>query len=182
MGADENEFALAQFQSLRAEILQLTQMQSQLVGVNVVALGALLSVAVQGSRATVVLIYPLVSLILGLSWLNHAHSICRTAKFIAEKIEPKCFQRTSGWESYLLTLAPTRFNRIGYWGVRSVFAGGSILSLLASLFIGIHGIIPWIAFSVSAFITAATLAMFMLLREDSHEIKSPSPPTDGSQH
>jgi hypothetical protein len=180
MGVDENEFALAQFQSLRAEILQLNQMQSQLVGVNVVALGALLSVAVQGSKATVVLIYPLVSLILGLSWLNHAYSIRRTAQFIAREIEPRYFRRTSGWESYLRTLEPTRFNRIGYWGVRAVFAGGSVISLLASLFIGIHGVIAWIAFSVSAFITAATLAMFAFLREDSHEIAPPSPAADGS--
>lgn len=180
MSADENEFALAQFQSLRAEILQLNQMQSQLVGVNVVALAALLSVAVQGSRATVVLIYPLVSLILGLSWLNHAYSICRTAQFIAREIEPRYFRRISGWESYLRTLEPTRFNRIGYWGVRAVFAGGSLLSLLASLFIGIHGITAWITFSVSASITAATLAMFAFLREDSHEIAPPSPATDGS--
>lgn len=87
MSANETEFALAQFQSLRAEILQLTQMQSQLIGVNVVALGALLSVAVQGNNAAVILIYPLISLILGLSWLNHAHSISRIAQFIAKEIE-----------------------------------------------------------------------------------------------
>ncbi|MGH3670042.1 MAG: hypothetical protein ACRDSH_05330 [Pseudonocardiaceae bacterium] len=180
MVANENEFALVQFQSLRAEILQLVQMQSQLVGVNVVALGALLSVAVQGSRAPVVLIYPLVSLILGLSWLNHAYSICRISQFIARGIEPQRFRQTSGWETYLRTLEPTRFNRIGYWGVRAVFAGGSLLSLLAGLFIGIQGAIAWIAFSISTFITAATLAMFALLREDSHEIAPPSPAIDGS--
>jgi hypothetical protein len=179
MVADENEFALVQFQSLRAEILQLIQMQSQLVGVNVVALGVLLSVAVQGSRAPVVLVYPLVSLILGLSWLNHAHSICRISHFIARGIESQYFRQTSGWETYLRSLEPTRFNRIGYWGVRAVFAGGSLISLLASLFIGIHGTIAWIAFSVSAFTTAATLAMFAFLREDSHEIAPPSPATDG---
>jgi hypothetical protein len=127
-----------------------------------------------------VLIYPLVSLILGPCWLNHAHSICRTAKFVAKEIESHYFQRTFDWESHLRTLEPARFNRIGYWGVRSVFAGDSVLSLLAGLFIGIYGIIPWIAFCVPAFITAATLAMFTFWREDSHEIAPRSPANDGS--
>lgn len=178
MSANETEFALAQFQSLRAEILQLTQIQSQLIGVNVVALGALLSVAVQGNNAAVILIYPLISLILGLSWLNHAHSISRIAQFIAKEIEPWYLRGTSRWESYLRNLGPTRFNKIGYWGVRAVFAGGSLLSLLAGLFIGIHGIIAWIVFSASTLIVATTLAMFAFLREDRQETTPPSPPFD----
>lgn len=181
MVADENDFALAQFQSLRAEILQLIQMQSQLVGVNVVALGALLSVAVQGDKASVVLVYPLLSLILGLSWLNHAYAIRQTSQFIAREIEPQHFRRGSGWETYLRMLEPTRFNRIGYWGVRAIFAGGSLLSLLAGLFIGIRGTVAWIAFLVSAIITVVTLVMFAFLREGSPQIAPPDPrPSAGS--
>jgi len=172
--ASETDFVLAQYETLRAEILLLIETQSQLVGVNVVAFGALLSVAVQGEHASVVLVYPIVSLILGISWLNHAYAICRTSEFIARHIEPNHFQADLGWETYLRTLEPTAINKIGYWGVRAVFAGGSVLSLLVSLLIGVHGETQWIAFWVSSAIVVGTIVLFAFMREPSHEISNPN--------
>jgi hypothetical protein len=179
MAASEGEFALAQFQSLRAEILQLINMQSQLIGVNVVALGALLSIAVQGEKAPIILIYPLISLFLGMSWLNHAHSICRTSEFVASKIEPHYFSEDAGWETYLRQLPPNRFGKLGYWGVRSIFPGGSVLAIVAALLVGINSPFAWIAFAISSTITIVTLVTFAIYREDSHGIIVP-PNIEGS--
>jgi hypothetical protein len=147
-------------------------MQAQLIGINVVALGAILSVAVQGENGSVVLVYPLISLMLGISWLNHAHSILRTSTFIARSMEEH-LREEDRWENYLRTLEPTNFNRISYWGVRSAFPIGSILALVAGLLIGIEGRLAWVAFAISCTIAIATVAIFAFLRENSHEIASP---------
>jgi hypothetical protein len=166
---DDNAFTLAQFQSLRAEIILLIQLQAQMIGINVVALGAIVSVAVQGDNGSVALVYPLLSLIIGISWLSHAHSITRTSGFLAH-IEKRHMQKEDRWENYLRSLSPGRFNRVSFWGVRAVFPVGSMLALLAGLLIGIEGPLAWIAFCISAVITLATLVMFAFLNEPSHEI------------
>lgn len=165
----KDDFALAQFNSLRTEILQLISMQGQLISANVVALGVLLSIAVQAKNSAIILIYPMVSLILGLTWLNHAHSIVRTSGFLA--LHESKHLGSEGWESYLRTLDSTLFNKVGYWGVRSAFPGGAVLSVIAALLIGVHGPVAWIAFSISAAIAVGCVVVFVVMREASHEIE-----------
>ena len=58
--------------------------------------------------------------------------------------------------------------------MRSAFPGGAVLSVIAALLIGVHGPVAWIAFSISAVIALGCVAIFVLLREASHEIEDGS--------
>jgi len=162
---DDTDFALAQFQSLRSEILVLIQLQSQLVTLNVVALGTLLSIGAQSKTAEIIFVYPLLSLILGLLWLNHAHGIIRVAGFVAW-MENDRIQEKVRWENYMNDRKLILFDRIGHWAVRAIFPVGSVLSLVVCLLIGIRGTASWIAFGGSAAISVLTAAIFVFLSEN----------------
>lgn len=175
-GEVQIEFALGQYNSLRSEILQLISLQSQLIGGDVVAFGVLLSVAAQVRSAGVILVYPVISLVLGILWLNHARAIIRIGNYIAAKVEPLHLNGIEqGWESYLRTLPSDKLGRLGYWGVRLTFPCGSFLALIAALLLGVHGSFEWTAFALSASLALICIAMFVVMREESHEIMNPKP-------
>ncbi len=130
--------AVAEYNSLRAEILKLIELQSQLLALTVVAFGTIVSVGFQEHSAEIMLVHPVIALILGVSWMNHAHSTHRCAAYIRE-VEKKAFRsrypqsvRFFGWETYVRR-RPTTNYRIGFWGVRAIFAISALLAVIASL-------------------------------------------------
>jgi len=101
------------------------------VAVAVVALGTILSVGYQTKNAAIMSLYPLLSLILGVYWLNMAHAIIRCATYIKDTIEPLMSPAQPGWETYIRR-KPIRGDAIGYWGVRGIFLGGPVVSVLSA--------------------------------------------------
>src|SRR2546421_407300 len=95
--AGDSALTVAEYASLRAEIIKLIELQSQLVSVAVLSVGALLGVAVQQRNAGLAFVYPVLALILGIAWLNHAHAIHRCARYLAQVLEPASGGAV-GWE------------------------------------------------------------------------------------
>jgi hypothetical protein len=164
---------VAEYESLRSEILKLIELQAQLVALTVIAFGGVLSVGFQAKKAVIVLIYPILSLILGLSWLNHAHAICRCAEYIRQRIEDRFViaQRIEdrsvkfmGWESFV---SGRRLPKaiIGYWGVRSIFMGSSALAIVAGTVIPKRGTAVWTFYYLAIGVTALTILVFVIWRE-----------------
>ena len=163
--ADGIALMVAEYQSLRAEIVTLIGLQSQLQALAVIGFGTVLSVGFQSDKAVIVLIYPLLSAILGVSWLNHAQSVSRIAAYIAEQVERSAGQGYMGWENYVRT-APLTYGRLGYWGVRSIFPGSSVLAIIAGSAIAKHSLGETVVFISSAVVTVATVVVVLLWRED----------------
>ncbi len=126
-----DSLAVAEYQSLRAEILKLIEMQSQLVALTVVAFGTVLSVGFEAENAAIVLVHPILALILGVSWMNHAHSVCRCAAYI-RRVERRAGSDSLGWETFVQERTIPSY-QIGFWGVRAIFAISSLIAVVASI-------------------------------------------------
>ena len=161
--SDSIPLIVAEYGSLRAEILQLIGLQSQLIALTVLAFGTVLSVGFQADKAIIILIYPFLSLILGICWLNHAHAIYRCADYIAQRIEVK-FGKVMGWENFVRTQHLPKA-AIGYWGVRSIFMGSSVLSIVAGSIIPKHGPSAWTFYYLAIGVTILTVLIFLFWRE-----------------
>ena len=163
----QKDLALAEYSSLRAEILKLIELQSQFVAITVVAFGTITSVAFQARNERMLLIHPLLALILGVLWMNNAHSICRCARYL-RKVEGIFSYQDLGWERYV-AIQPHRYQWIGFWGVRAMFACTAVLALAASLAIrGPRGV-GWVLFAGAGVITLITIVLSVWWRESGGE-------------
>lgn len=165
-GESRVELIIAEYASLRCEILKLIEMQSQLISLAVVALGAMLSFALQTGNSALVFVYPFLALILGVSWLNHSHAISRCAAYLSQELEPRCGTGVLGWEQFVRR-NPLRFGMLGYWGVRSIFMGSSLAAVVAGSILLRGSTVEIIVGTVSYFITALTITLFLVWREPS---------------
>lgn len=154
---------VAEYQSLRDEIIKLIELQSQLVLITVAAFGTVVSVGVQGEDGRIILVHPLLSIILGISWINHAHSICRCARYL-RRVEARVGSDTLGWEHFVQD-NPPRAPWLGYWGVRLMFPASSVLAVVQGIVVGSSGGLKWGLFGVSLGLTILTIALFMYWQE-----------------
>jgi hypothetical protein len=162
----ENALVAAEYVSLRSEIVKLIELQAQLVSLTVISLGAVLGVAVQVRNASLAFVYPMLALILGIAWLNHAHAIHRCARYLSQDFEPRWGEGVLGWERFVRR-NPLKFGMLGYWGIRSVFMGSS----LASIIIGWSMIETYtlqVTFGIiSTLVSVGTFFLFLVWRESS---------------
>ncbi|SPT64510.1 hypothetical protein [Actinomadura madurae] len=182
-GADElgqNALVAAEYVSLRAEIVKLIELQAQLVSLTVISTGAIMGAAVQVQSAGLAFVYPVLALILGISWLNHALAIGRAARYLSQDFEPRCGDGVLGWERFVRR-NPLRFGMLGYWGVRSVFMGSSLVAVLIGWTL-IEARAAQLAFGVlSTLISIVTFALFIAWREPSpRELFAEEHSADGS--
>jgi hypothetical protein len=75
--------------------------QGQLIALTVVAFGTVMSVAFQAKNPAIVLVHPILALILGVSWMNHAHSVRRCAAYIRQKEADFDDLKRFGWEHFV---------------------------------------------------------------------------------
>ncbi|RBQ15972.1 hypothetical protein DP939_32155 [Spongiactinospora rosea] len=166
---DRTQLAVAEYTSLRAEIVQLTELQTQIIGGAVVALGVVLSVGFEAGNAAVVLVYPLLSLVFGIVWLYKAHLIARIAAYLREEVEGRVGRGDLGWERFVRT-HPLPHRLLAYWGLRSVFPVTSVLAIMASHAAGPARSAPIVLYTASCLVTAGTFAIFAVWREPAPEI------------
>jgi hypothetical protein len=157
---------VAEFVGLRSEITKLIELQSQLVSLTVVTVGAVLGVAVQARSPSLAFVYPVLALILGITWLNHAHAISRCALYLSEEFEPRHGGGKLGWEAFVRR-NPLRFGMLGYWGVRSVFMGSSVVALIIGWSLIRQQALLIVAGVFASVLSSGTIALFLLWREPS---------------
>ncbi|MEV8630928.1 hypothetical protein AB0395_04660 [Streptosporangium sp. NPDC051023] len=170
---------MAEYTSLRSEIVSLTGLQSQITAVVTVAFGAVLTAGFQVRNAAIILIYPLLSMVLGISWLFKAHLITRLAAYIRDKVEDRVGLQNMGWEHYVQdhSLPSGRF---AYWGFRSIFPVTSIIAVGTSLAVPSQGATMVVLYGLAVVVTLATIATFVLWREPSPELRGRARPTNPS--
>ena len=84
----ESDFLLAEYDTLRAELLQRTSTRSQIINLALTAFGAVLGAAAIGSQGIYFLmLYPLVALFLLNSYLSNSLKIQRIGDYIKDHIE-----------------------------------------------------------------------------------------------
>jgi hypothetical protein len=162
----ENALVAAEYVSLRSEIVKLIELQAQLVSLTVISLGAVLGVAVQVSNASLAFVYPVLALILGIAWLNHAHAIHRCARYLSQEFEPRWGDGVLGWERFVRR-NPLRFGMLGYWGIRSVFMGSSLAATMIGWSMIEADVLQLTIGAISTFVAVGTFLLFVIWRESS---------------
>jgi hypothetical protein len=163
---------VAEYESLRAEILKLIEMQGQLIALTVVAFGTVVSVGFEAKNPAIVLVHPILALILGVSWMNHAHSVCRCAAYI-RRTERLADDPRFAWETFVQNKrVPMHY--VGFWGVRSIFAISALIAVVASLGVGApRG--PVIAlFALSCLVTAVLFWLSLTWKESGDDTDDPA--------
>lgn len=173
------DLVVAEYTSLRAEILKLIELQGQLLALTVVAFGTIVSVGFQVDNASVVLLHPILALILGVSWMNHAHSVCRCAAYIraAEKQFDnlrQAGQELFSWEGFVMR-NPTPRQWIGFWGVRAIFAISALIAVVVSLALERPQGMGILIFSLSSAITAVLFWLSITWQERPDPSSRPIP-------
>ena len=140
---DSPQFMIAQYQSLRDEIIKRIEMEHQLVGLAMIAAGTVLAAGVQGNRAYIILLLPPITFFLATAWAQNDRRIREISTFIRSQIESRADQKVLWWETYK--------------GTREGMSGSLNLVAANSLFIGIQ---------MMAFILGASLSKTLnVLRE-----------------
>jgi hypothetical protein len=160
-----DQFALAEYNNLRMEILKMIELQSQLLNIIVIAFGAVVSVGLQARNAAIIAIHPILALILGICWLNHNYAIVRAASYIRLRLEAQFYQNDrQGWEHYVLDYKISHA-RIGRLGERAIFSGSSLVAVLAAVYVGANNLWSIVAIMTAAVFTVATILLFLVYRE-----------------
>jgi hypothetical protein len=174
---ETTQLLVAEYTCLRSEIVSLTGLQFQIMAVATVAFGAVLSAGFQVRNAAIILIYPLLSLVLGITWLFKAHLITRIAAYIRVGIEDRVGLQNMGWEHYVQDHSLPR-GRFAYWSFRSIFPVTSIIAIGASFAVATRGAGLVVLYGLSIAVTIATIAVFILWREPAPELRYKAHPAE----
>lgn len=94
-----------EYNALRQEILKRIEFAYQLIGITLVAVGTILTVALSSKqRSDVLFVYPILVFFLAATWVNSELTLLAIARYIKDVLEPHFSQR--GWETHLRGLPP----------------------------------------------------------------------------
>lgn len=176
--APRDQFALAEYNNLRAEILKMIELQAQLISLTVIAFGTVVSVGFQTRNPAIMIVHPILALILGICWLNYAHAGIRAASYVREHLEVHFLGSVDkGWEHFVLGYKMPH-SRVGYLGVRAIFAGSSTVAVLAAVYVGTADLPSIAAIIIGAFVTAVNVLLFLLYGEPDTTREDPTNRSD----
>jgi hypothetical protein len=128
-------YLLAQYHSLRAEILNHSTLQQQVLTITITALAALLTIAFQVGNALIPLIFPLLAFFLALAWASNQRSTSRIAHFIRDELEAELIKagmlpEKLAWEHHvLLSRAKRGYLSFQVISIRGLFSIGSLICI-----------------------------------------------------
>jgi len=90
---------LAEYATLREEILKRMEFQHQLISLTLIIAGTILSIGLQSeSPISPLLVYPLIAVFLAIGWKHHNTRISTIGQYIRDNIEKKLTH--VNWETY----------------------------------------------------------------------------------
>jgi hypothetical protein len=125
---------IAEYNALRGEILKFYEVQYQLIVLTLTAAGVILTVGLQTKNASILLVYPILTLFLATVWTNMQANIMGIGTYIRENIEPRAAERAIGWEHYLRqTWTWREFRALTSTGSSAIFIITELLAVFAGL-------------------------------------------------
>lgn len=129
-----HDLVIAEYTSLREEILKLTDIQHQLVTIALLSFGTLIGTGIAYRNASIILIYPIIALFLSAGWFSHAYGIDLLAHHIQNHIETKVGTEYIGWEtqthSRKLSIS---HSLLAFWGARGIFPATQWIAIGAGI-------------------------------------------------
>jgi hypothetical protein len=128
--AVDKDFLLAQYTSLREEVLKRIEIQHQLILGVLLALGTILTVSTQGGSATNLLFYPFLVLFLALAWSQNDTRNRQITEFLSSNEEHFLSDISLGWEHARTSSRLWIFGSRKVFAARGIFVGSQVLTLL----------------------------------------------------
>ncbi len=132
--SDAQAALLAEYATLRAEILKRIEIRYQLISVAIVAPGTLLAFALQTHSTALTLLYPVFAYFLSVAWSDNERSIRQMAEYIRNRIEARL--EYIAWEQTVSAsnkLQPRLGRWLNYQSARGIFLGTQLLTLFIGL-------------------------------------------------
>lgn len=133
-GSEDVQIRLAEYSTLRAEILNRANTQHQLVSLAIIAFGTIFIARYQSrdnsSSAALILAYPMLAMFLTSAWIHNEFRVWQLAYYINHRIEEELGVARLGWEHYRSTSATPRFN---YLASTAIFVGSQVVALIAGM-------------------------------------------------
>lgn len=122
-------FLLAEYGTLRDEILKRSEIQHQLLSFSLAAFGALIAVGVKDAPSAL-LAYPILVLFLAVGWTYNDLQIAQIGMYIKYRIEPQLMTSGGGWQHTLLSQRASReIGSLIKFATRGMFWGTEILAI-----------------------------------------------------
>lgn len=128
-------YLLTQYRMLRAELLNQSTLQQQILTVTITALAALLTIAFETTNGLIPLTFPLLALFLALAWASNQRSVTRIARFLREELEDELIKvgvlpEKLAWEHYVRASRAKRgYLSFQVISTRGLFSIGSLVCI-----------------------------------------------------
>jgi hypothetical protein len=127
------ELVVAEYNTLRDEIMRRSDRQVQIMTITIIALGTLFAAGIQYKSAALILIYPLLAAALAAVWASDDRTIQATGAYIWKVIEEERTGLTfMGWEHFVAD-RPSLFRSVHRVAIRIFFVGSAIVAIIVGL-------------------------------------------------
>ena len=149
---------LDEYKTLREDIKQRISFRFQLFNLSLVALGGILSVGIGQNKPIVLLVYPVLSFFLTLSWIHQGVVMIKLSRYIRDELEPKI--PGLAWESYI-NKNSKRFSGFSLIGLFAT-SGFILFSQSLTLTLAAIGIPAWNGSTIFLWIIACIVTLLTL--------------------
>jgi hypothetical protein len=128
----DHEALLAEYQALRAEILNRQSIQHQILSLAILAIGTLITVGIQSNQVALVLLYPIFAFFLATAWRSQDRGISQIGEYIRVRIEKAL--PPMDWEGFAAQARKKR-KKVSFtiFAATGIFLGTEILSVIVGL-------------------------------------------------
>lgn len=126
----EDAFLMAQYASLREEVLKRLEIQHQLILGTLVAVGTILTVSTQGGGLSILLVYPFLAMFLTLAWSQNDHRNRQITQHLARHEDAFLNDVSLGWERSRTSSRLWIFGSRKVFAARGIFVGSQVLTIL----------------------------------------------------
>ena len=128
-----DDLLIAQYTSVRDEIVKRIEIQHQLLSLALIAPGTVLGIGFQTRNASLMLLYPLLGMFLSAAWLSNSFAIYDIADYIQSEIQPRVGEGFKIWEDFRASIDTRHLAILHFLGTRGLFIGTGLLTLLAGI-------------------------------------------------
>ncbi len=171
--AQIGELVVAEYTTLRDEIVKRIEIQHQLISLALIAPGTVLAIGFQTSSASLMLVYPLLGMFLSAVWLSNSFAIYDIAAYLRSHIQPDMGEDHSIWEQFRATIDTKHSTLLHFWGTRGLFMGTQLLVLLAGITLAKFDTAQILFLLVGALSSLLTVIVLAVPQRKTHLVKAP---------
>src|SRR6266516_570118 len=160
------ELVVAEYNTLREEILKRIEIRYQLLTITVTAFGAILSFGSQLKNAILIFLYPLLALCSMIIWLSNKYDIEQISAYIKKGIESKVGKENLNWESQRVLIERQGVERLLSYGSTGFFISTQLLALaigivMLSIYPGANNTVAVVCAVLAALCFVLTLMLLL---------------------